>query len=258
MRGQTLGELLGDLKAECGYSQNAAHGINNRESLVQVLKRTQRRLWSDWDWMHMRVSRDMQVNAGQRYYNCPTDLPYERVDVVEVKFGGQWMPLIFGINERQYSIYDPRTDERSWPVQRWDVAEDPADTAGTPDNRGMIEIWPLPSDSGTAPPVPPATDNDLEGWLRLTGVRSLRPFNVDADRCDLDGDLIVLFAAAEILSRDRKDDAQAKLQAANKLYMMLRGNQEKNRTFNLNGDAEDEEKQPEIFASPVPFSITGH
>jgi hypothetical protein len=252
MRGQTLGELLGDLKAECGYSQNAAHGINNRESLVQVLKRTQRRLWSDWDWMHMRVSRDMRVNAGQRYYNCPNDLPYERIDAAEVKFGGQWLPLKFGIDERLYSIYDPRIDERSWPIRNWDVAEDPADTAGTPDNRGMIEVWPLPADSGTAP----APGSDDEGWMRLTGIRFLRPMNVDADRCDLDGDLIVLFAATEILMRDRKEDAQAKLQAANKLYLMLRGNQEKNRTFNLNPDFDDEEsKQPEVFARPVPWSL---
>jgi hypothetical protein len=254
MRGQTLTELLSDLKAECGYSQNAAHGINNRDSLVQVLKRTQRRLWSDWDWMHMRVSRDIQLNAGQRYYNCPDDLPYERIDTAEVKFGGQWMPLCFGINERQYSVYDPRVDERSWPVQRWDVAEDPADTLGTPDNRGMIEVWPLPSDSGSAP----SPTVDLEGWIRFTGIRFLRPFTMDSHRCDLDGDLIVLFAAAEILQRDRKDDAQAKLQAATKLYMMLRGNQEKNRSFNLNGAYDDEaEQQPEVFAHPVPFSISG-
>lgn len=256
MRGQTLGELLSDLKAECGYSQNTAHGINNHESLTQVLKRTQRRLWSDWDWMHMRVSRDMQINAGQRYYNCPTDLPYERVDAVEVKFGGQWLPLVFGINERHYSIYDPRIDERSWPIRNWDVAEDPADTAGTPDNRGMIEVWPLPSDSGTAPTPP--EDNDLEGWIRLTGIRFLRPFTALSDRCDLDGDLIVLYAAAEVLQRDRKEDAQVKLQQAQQLFLRLRGNQEKNRTFILAGDdPADRAKQPEVFAHPVPFSISG-
>jgi hypothetical protein len=248
MRDITLLELLSDLKAECGYSQNAAHGVNNRDSLVQVLKRTQRRLWSDWDWMHLRVSRDTRVNAGQRYYNCPVDLPYERVDTAEVKFGGQWLPLTFGVDERLYSIYDPRNDERSWPIRNWDISEDPANT-----NRGMIEVWPLPSDSGTAP----APGSDDEGWFRLTGIRFLRNFNADSDRCDLDGDMIVLFAAAEILSRDRKEDAQAKLQAAQKLYMMLRGNQEKNRTFNL-GDGEDQRtKQPEVFAHPVPFSISG-
>jgi hypothetical protein len=246
MRGQTLGELLSDLKAECGYSQNAAHGINNRETLVQILKRTQRRLWSDWDWMHLRVSRDTRLMAGERYYGCPDDLSYERIDAAEVKFGGQWKPLCFGINERQYSIYDPRIDERSWPIERWDIAEDPA-----PLSPGTIEVWPVPSDSGTAP----APGSDDEGWFRLTGIRNLRNLVVDADRCDLDGDLIVLFAAAEILSRDRKEDAQAKLQAANKLYMMLRGNQEKNRTFNLGDGESDEDKQTVVFAHPVPFSV---
>lgn len=248
MRGQTLLELLSDLKAECGYSQNAAHGVNNRESLVQVLKRTQRRLWGDWDWMHMRVSRDMPINAGQRYYNCPDDLPYERIDAAEVKFGGIWLPLRFGVDERQYSIFDPRQNERSWPVQRWDIAEDPADTVGTPDNRGMIEIWPLPSDSGVV-------GGTLEGNIRFTGIRFLRPFAADADRCDLDGDLIVLFAAGEILSRDRKADAQMKMQAGQSLYMKLRGNQEKNRSFSLLTDKDKEGQQPEIYAHPVPFSV---
>jgi len=251
--GQTLGQLLSELKAECGYSQNAAHGINNRDSLAQILKRTQRRLWSSWDWMHMRVSRDIVINAGQRYYNCPTDLPYERIDIAEFKFGGQWLPLKFGIGERQYSIFDPRVDDRSWPIERWDVAEDPASTAGTPDNRGMIEVWPLPSDSGT----PASPTSDLEGNLRFTGIRFLLPFESDSDRCDLDGDLIVLYAAAEILMRDRKDDAQSRLQQAQALFMQLRGNAEKNRSFQLAGDTDKQSEQPEVYAHPVPWSILG-
>jgi hypothetical protein len=252
MRGETLGQLLSELRAECGYSQNAAHGINNRDSLVQVIKRTQRRLWSSWDWMHMRVSRDIPLMAGQRYYNVPVDLYYERIDDDggEVMFGGMWMPLCFGINERDYSIFDPRIDSRSWPIQKWDVAEDPADSGGTVDGRGMIEVWPLPSDSGVV-------GGNLEGNLRLSGVRNLNPLNVDADRCDLDSDLIVLYAAAEILARDRKDDAQAKLQMAQQIFMQLRGSADKKRTFKLGGDT-DEHKKIEVFAHPVPFSISGH
>lgn len=248
MRGQTLGQCLIDLKAECGYSQNVAHGINNRDSLVQTLKRTQRRLWQQWDWMHLRVSRDLPVLAGQRYYSCPTDLPYERIDAAEVKFGGQWVPLCFGVNEREYSIYDPRANQRSWPVSRWDISEDPQDTAGNTDNRGMIEIWPLPSDSGVS-------GGDLEGNLRFTGIRFLNRFEQDGDRCDLDADLIVLYAAGEILMRDRKDDSQAKVQMAQQLFMQLRGNQEKNRCFVLGGVSPEENVQPVIVAQPVPFSV---
>jgi hypothetical protein len=248
MRGNTLGELLSELKAECGYSQNAAHGINNRDSLIQILKRTQRRLWSDWDWMHMRVSRDFALNAGQRFYSVPSDLPFERMDAAEVKFGGQWLPLIFGIDERQYSVYDPEDNDRSWPITRWDITEDPADTAGTPDDRGMVEVWPLPSDSADL-------TGSKEGFIRVTGIRFLNSIVADADRFDLDGDLIVLFAAAEILARDRKDDSQHKLQLATNLYLKLRGNSEKNRTFSLGGDETEKEKQPEIFAKPVPWSV---
>lgn len=248
MRGQTLAQLLSELRAECGYSQNTAHGINNRDSLVQSLKRTQRRLWQQWDWMHMRVSREIPVLAGQRYYNCPTDLPYERIDTAEFKFGGIWTPLRFKIDERDYSIFDPRMDERSWPIQKWDITEDPAATGGVPSDGGMIEIWPLPSDSG----VP---GGSLEGNIRLTGIRKLLPFESDSDRADLDGDLIVLYSAAEILMRDKKEDAQAKLTLAQQLFMQLRGNPEKNRSFVLAGcDPDDEYRQPVIVAHPVPFS----
>ena len=249
MRGETLALLLSELRAECGYSQNQAHGINNRDSLVQTLKRTQRRLWQQWDWMHLRVSRDMPVVAGQRYYQCPTDLPYERIDTAEFKFGGIWTPLRFRIDERDYSVFDPRVDERSWPIQKWDITEDPQETAGTPSDRGMIEVWPLPSNSGI-------TGGSLEGNIRLTGVRALNRFEQDDDRADLDGDLIVLYAAAETLMRDRKEDSQAKLQMAQQLYMQLRGNPEKNRSFVLAGDdPTDERAQPIIVAHPVPFSV---
>ena len=114
---------------------------------------------------------------------------------------------------------------------------------------GVAAPGPLPSDSGVV-------GGSLEGNIRFTGIRFLRPFNADADRCDLDGDMIVLYAAAEILMRDRKDDAQAKLQAGTTLYMKLRGNQEKNRSFNLNGgDSDKTDRQPEVFAHPVPFSV---
>lgn len=248
MRGQTLALLLSELRAECGFSQNQAHGINNRDSLVQTLKRTQRRLWASWDWMHLRVSRDLVMNAGQRYYNCPIDLPYERIDIAEFKFGGQWCPLRFRIDERNYSIFDPRKNERSWPVEKWDIAEDPADTAGTPDNRGMIEVWPLPSSSGTV-------GGDLEGNVRLTGIRFLNRFEQDQDRCDLDGDLIVLYAASEVLMRDRKEDAQAKLQQAQQLAALLKGNAEKNRSFVMGGCDPSEEYQQVTYAHPVPFSV---
>lgn len=252
MRGQTVGQLLSELRAECGYSQNAAHGINNRDSLVQTMKRTQRRLWSDWDWMHLRVSRDIALAAGQRFYACPTDLPYDRIDDKvnrpHVKFGGQWLPLDHGIDERHYSIYDPLQNERSWPIRRWDITEDPADTAGTPDNRGMIEVWPLPSDDADT------VSGSREGYVRLTGIRFLNAFAADSDRCDLDGDLIVLFSAAEILARDKKDDAQHKLQMAQSLYQKLKGNYEKTRQFSF-GEKPEEEQQPQVFAHPVPFSV---
>ena len=93
-----------------------------------------------------------------------------------MKFGGQWLPLIFGINERQYSIYDPRRQRALLADStRWDITEDPADTAGTPDNRGMMEVWPLPSDSANL-------TGTKEGFVRVTGIRFLTDLVADSDR----------------------------------------------------------------------------
>ena len=251
MRGATVGQLLSELRAECGYSQNQAHGINNRETLVQVMRRTQRRLWQDFDWLHLRVSRDIHLTAGTRFYQCPLDLTYERFydNGVEVKFGGQWLPMIHGITEREYSIYDPLQNERSWPVRKWDITEDPLATAGAIDDRDIMEVWPMPSDDGVL-------DATHEGWIRLTGTRSLNAFQDDPDRADLDSDLIVLYAAAEIIGRDRKEDAQMKLSMAQQLYLKLKGSQDKKRSFVLGGEGDQpgSDQQPQIFAHPVPFS----
>jgi hypothetical protein len=76
MRDITLLELLSDLKAECGYSSNAAHGVNNRDSLAQVLKRTQRRLWRR-DLMHCASQRHARERRP-RCCNSPWTFPYER------------------------------------------------------------------------------------------------------------------------------------------------------------------------------------
>lgn len=248
MRGVTLGILLAELKAECGFSQNQAHGINNRDSLVQVLQRTQRRLWASWDWPHLRVERFLVLQAGQRFYSVPSDLAYDRIDLAQVKFGGQWQNLQHGITNADYSIFDPRVNDRSWPAMKWDITEDPADSAGTPDDYGMIEIWPLPSDSGVV-------GADQEGNVCFTGVRQLLPLETETQRADLDNDLLVLYAAAEILARDRKDDATAKGQQALQLFMQLKGNQDKQRSFVMGGADPMEPRPVVIHAHPVPWSV---
>jgi hypothetical protein len=49
------------------------------------------------------------------------------------------------------------------------------------------------------------------------------PLKNDDDRCMLDDKMIVLFAAAEWLARNKLPDAKAKLDIANRLKMKLQG-----------------------------------
>jgi hypothetical protein len=57
----------------------------------------------------------------------------------------------------------------------------------------------------------------------------------DSDVAMLDDNLIVLFAAAEMLARAKSDDAQGKMSAANELFTKLKGSGIKNDVFVMGG-----------------------
>lgn len=225
MRGVLLRDCLRHLRAEIGHSTDPAVGMNVEDALITTLERTQSRLWEEWDWPHLMVYRDISISAGQRYYNVPTDVPFERIVSLTVRDGSYWKPLEYGITPDDFNIYDPDLDERSYPPRKWYVTEDPQDTAGNIDAYGMIEIWPMPDRN--------ANEDTLEGVLRLKGIRSLRRFSQLNDRCELDHNLIVLYSAAELLSREKSDDAQHKLTMAQQLLLKVKGNGGKRKMWQL-------------------------
>ena len=49
-RGTSLGVLLDDLRAEVGHSLQPNLGKSTRDVLINMLQRTQRRLWDDYSW----------------------------------------------------------------------------------------------------------------------------------------------------------------------------------------------------------------
>ncbi|CAB5178655.1 hypothetical protein UFOVP156_21 [uncultured Caudovirales phage] len=216
-RNVTLGELIDDLRAEAGHSLQANLGTAMREVLVKVLQRQQRRLWDDYDWAFLRVQRNVFTQNGQRYYDLPADMKLENIERVEFKWGNQWQPLTSGIGGQQYSEFDSDKDIRSMPVYRWQPSEN-----------DQIEVWPIPSqDADTA---------TLSGAIRFVGKRNLRPFIAQSDQADLDDTLLVLFSAAEILSREKADDAKLKLSMAERHYARLKGRSSNSDTFSLSGE----------------------
>jgi len=215
-RNQTLLKLLMDFRSEARLSGNPAHNSNVRESQVRMLQRIQEWLWEEHDWPHLMVERFMPVQAGQRFYSPPPDMSIDRVRKIEVRYGEQWCELTPLIPSEAYSHWDSERGERSWPVSRWRVYEDE-----------QIELWPIPADN--------ADTVSLEGVLKISGIRNLRPLVQDTDRADLDDRMLVLYAAAETLAADRAQDARFKADAALKRVAHLTGNMSKVKTFRLGG-----------------------
>lgn len=204
-RGTTLAELVTRLRAEAGHSLDPALGKNVLETFKLLLARHQEDLWDAHDWPHLRVQRDIALSAGQRLYDFPTDLRFDRIASTQVKWSGIWRGLDRGVGARQYNIHDSELDERSDPARCWDVRD-----TGSGE---QLEIWPVPGSNADA-----ATG---DGTVRLTGTRSLGPLVANADVCEIDDRLIVLYAAAELLSKDTAR-AQLKLRQAGAILDRLK------------------------------------
>lgn len=199
-RGQTLGELVTQLRIATRHDSNPSLSQSMEPIFQQTLKDTQERLFDEFDWPFLYVTRDKSLEAGQRYYDLPDDMNLERLSKVDVRFADTWLPVERGINLNCYNIHDSDSDQRSDPVIRWDVVD-------TGDGE-QIEVWPIPVSASR---------------LRFRGTRNLKPLVSQTDRADLDDQLIVLFAAAEILGGAKNDLAKLKLQQANKRLEVLRG-----------------------------------
>ena len=78
-RGTSLGQLVTDLRAEVGHSLQPNLGKATRDVFINMLQRTQRRLWEDYSWPFLRITLDITINAGQRYYDVPDGLTFERI-----------------------------------------------------------------------------------------------------------------------------------------------------------------------------------
>lgn len=202
-RGTQLLRLIADLRAETGRTQNVAAGVDEVENLKVVLQRNQELLYDEYEWPHLRVERTIDLAAGQRYYDFPADLNFDRVMDIKLKYNNVYTDVERGIGFDDYSIYDSNATppERSFPTLKWDVRE-----TGTVE---QLEAWPVPNQAAK---------------LHFFGTKKLAPLIQEDDRADLDDRLIVLFSAAEILARQKSNDARNKQSQAERRLMMLRRN----------------------------------
>jgi hypothetical protein len=231
-RGSTLINLLTKFRSEAKVSSNPAHNNQVRDSQVNLLQRVQEWLWEDFTWPHLRVERTFPLEAGQRYFDVPEDLDIDRIEKIEIKDCGTWRRLDAGIDGCHYTAFDSALDERSWPVQRWKISE------GAAEEGEQIEVWPIPDQDGDA--------TTLDGYVKVTGIRRLKPLVADGDRADLDDRLITLYAASEELAGSNAKLSQLKLAQANKLYAKLRSGLTPRRKFKMFSDSD----KPPILRGP--------
>lgn len=206
-RKTSLLSLVAMLRAETGRTQSVAVGTDELDNLKVVLRRTQEMLYDDYDWPFMQCQRTVSLADGQQHYDFPSDLPLDNIEDMAVEYNGVYRGIERGIDFSDYSSFDSNasTPDESTPALKWDVRE-----TGTTE---QIEIWPIPSDNSQT--------------LYIFGKKALADLIQEADTADLDDQLIVLFAAAEMLARQKSGDAQAKLELANKRLMDLKRNSKK-------------------------------
>lgn len=222
-RGSTLVKLLDDLRVACRISSNPAHNRANQDSQIRALQTKQEWFWNDFAWPHLRVDRFLDLAAGQRYYDLPTDLDITRITKIESRWAGVYNKLFWGIDADALSAYDSDLDQRGWPVQRVNISENE-----------QLEVWPIPDQNFDAV--------SLDGRIKVTGIRTLKPLVAMTDRADIDDRLIVLHCAAEYLAATGAKDAQFKLDQANALYLKIKGQLMPRKVHKMFGIGDDERR----------------
>lgn len=142
--GKTLLRVLQDTCAEIGLSTQSALVQDVRESLKRMIVNEQEQLIDDYDWLAFKGAEpgrffDIELSAGERYYDWPDAFDYKTLEGVWTLEGSVWLPVNYGISQDEYSAYNSDDDVRADPVMNWDFYSEE-----------QIEIWPLPnSDGGT-------------------------------------------------------------------------------------------------------------
>jgi len=200
-RGATLSQMISDLRDELRRANSSSAGPDDVGSLRRTLNHVYRLLYYSHDWSFLKTRFPaITFNTGQRYYDFPAGLDPDRITDVKLAWSGNFVDIERGIDIADFNAFDPEADERTSPAIKWDVT-----FTGT---KEQIEIWPLPDSTAQS--------------LRFTGVYACSELIDNDDRCRLESELVVLFAAAELLKAQKSEDADAKLAQAQSLLSLIK------------------------------------
>lgn len=215
-RNTTLQNLIKMVREEAGHSTNPAIGQADTDSIAARIRRTQKRLYYDYWWPHLRADVTEALQVGERYYGYNSGISPDRIHAVYVEDVGNWCRIEHGIDPGHYNAVDSEADERRDPVQRWQLLTD--DT---------YEVWPIPATAGQ---------------LRFIGLQPLPRLTQMSDRAVLDDDLLALYVSAELLMRQKSPDAEYKMGLADQHYRRLRAANQHNDMFVLGGGRKRDER----------------
>lgn len=225
-RGTQLQDLVRMLRAEVGHSTKVSVGVDNLDGLVQKLQRTQVMLNDDYDWPFMRTEFEVQLQAGQRYYDLPFgtggQLDMERIETVATNYSGRPTPLHRGIGFENYASFNSDNGDRASPARRWDIRR--VDTA-----KEQIEVWPIPA-------------TNFQEIIFFQGFKKLAPLIAMSDTADIDDILIVLTTGSEILARAKSADAGSMQAAAAARLKQLKARTKGSMQIRTMGGGSDNQK----------------
>lgn len=185
--GVTLLQLRREVMFEAGLSTSNVQVTLAAERINHKLNRVERELGLAHSWPTRRVERTVTVAANAQFATLPGDLSFTNVSEVTTLFASCWTLVEHGIGPVERSLFS--SDQRSSPIMRWEIQT----------NGSQFEVWPISAAAET---------------LRFAGVLETGAMATDTDTCVLDGDVLVLHVAAELLAKSDPEQAQLLLAKA--------------------------------------------
>lgn len=185
-------------RTEARRSTNSSTGVENLDTIKQVIKRHYALLAAAHDWRHLEIKRGdagKDLQASSRYYDFPVTLDTDKKFEIHSFQLGVWTLLDHGITPAHYNTYNSDAAVTASPATHWDWYNYP-----------QFEVWPMPS-------------ANLTNGLRFTGHRKVNDLSTENALADIDDILLSLYAAAtlladsqqEIAAKERMDAAAARL-----------------------------------------------
>lgn len=217
-----LSEMLTQLRYETRISSDIAHGSHLQNRYIALLQRVQEEVYAAYDWPGLQTVQSVALASGQRYAAYPSLFEFDGIKTVYQKdTSGDFQQLTYGIGLEQLNATDSDAGGKQENPTHWANYLSPL---GEAINRNMFEVWPVPSRAVT---------------IRFAGKRAIYPLqNPATDNSTIDGMVVVLHAAAEILAANKAEDAGLKLQKAQaRMDLLKRGetNPDNRRVFLSSG-----------------------